>query len=677
MTRLLLTAAALCLALGPVAQTTAWINEIHYANVGADTAEFVEVVLPAGAAPASYTISLYRSSGTRYEVEPVSSCTVGSSYDVDSDGDEDYTFYSCSAEEIGGSGGAIQNGPSNGIALTGADPLNPAYPLIHFLSYEGTVAATENSAAGQASLDIGVEESDATTLYTQSVRLVGTGLEYESFAWQGPGLPTDLSTPGAINPGQTLATPSGTSTAYLFGSGDDDVAGFRQLGAALAGIRVDDLAGRNLVQGIPGADGYPAQYPDADGTTEGSQGPNLYTAYDGAGYTVAPSTADVLQLGRGFLWYLFDQRIDPDDTLFGGGTSESFPLPQSQTYAGYGLTSGTYVLAFDRVGGQTFYLLANPRASDYDLSGIGVRTTGATLSTTFQVYDPGTNGYAALTEGTDALAKGQGVWAEVTGVTADAVTFGFDLGATTTGGVFHGRRAAAPTIDLRLDGVTSGGLVTADGAARISLRDDATDGWDRHDASKLTPLSAPYALIAPVGTRDGEPRHQAVRSAPIGPLATRLAFTATEAGTYTLSADVPSGWAAHLTDRATGATTDLALAGYAFEADATGWADRFELAVSPATAQEETASALAEVGRPFPNPAAAGARLRVRVGATERVRVAVYDALGREAALAFDGPLAGGADAVVDLPGGLPAGVYVVRVTGETVAQSRRWVVVR
>ncbi|WP_143537560.1 T9SS type A sorting domain-containing protein [Rubrivirga marina] len=508
--------------------------------------------------------------------------------------------------------------------------------------------------------------------------MTGTGVAYESFAWQEPAVSTPGLPNATLTTTQTFATPSGTSTAYSFGSGDDDVAGFRQLGAALAGIRVDDLASRNLVQGIPGANGYPAQYPDADGTTEGSQGPNLYTAYDGGGYTVAPTTASVLQLGRGLLWYLFDQRIDPDDGLFGGGTSESFPLPQSQTYVGYGLTSGTYVLAFDRVNGQTFYLLANPRASDYDLSGIAMRTAGATISTTFQVYDPGTNGYAALTQGADALAKGQGVWAEVTGVTADAVTFGFDLDATTTGGVFQGRRALGAALDLRLDGVTAGGTTTVDGAARISLLDDATDGWDRHDASKLTPLVAPYALVAPVGTRDGEPRRQAVRSAPVGPVTTDLAFTATEAGTYTLSADVPTGWAADLLDRATGATTDLATASYTFDAGATEWTDRFELAVSPATTAAEQADApIAEVGRPFPNPAAAGAQLRVRVGTTERVRVVVCDALGREAAVAFDGPLSGGADAVVSLPAGLRPGVYVVRVTGETFAQSRPLVVVR
>ena len=84
------------------------------------------------------------------------------------------------------------------------------------------------------------------------------------------------------------------------------------------------------------------------------------------------------------------------------------------------------------------------------------------------------------------------------------------------------------------------------------------------------------------------------------------------------------------------------------------------------------------VGAPFPNPTAGRAAVEVSVSEPQGVQVAVYDALGRRVALAFDGEVRPGAPARVGLPTvGLAPGVYVVRVDGRTVAEARQLTVAR
>jgi len=76
--------------------------------------------------------------------------------------------------------------------------------------------------------------------------------------------------------------------------------------------------------------------------------------------------------------------------------------------------------------------------------------------------------------------------------------------------------------------------------------------------------------------------------------------------------------------------------------------------------------------RVAPNPFRDDARLTLEVAETQAVRVAVYDALGREVALLHDGALAPGRDHTFTLAGAdLPGGVYVVRATGEAFSDTR------
>ncbi len=86
---------------------------------------------------------------------------------------------------------------------------------------------------------------------------------------------------------------------------------------------------------------------------------------------------------------------------------------------------------------------------------------------------------------------------------------------------------------------------------------------------------------------------------------------------------------------------------------------------------------LSALGPAYPNPFSQQATLALDVAETQTVTVEVLDVLGRRVALAHDGPLAVGAHRVVIEAAGLPAGVYVVRASGETFRFAQRVTLVR
>ena len=83
------------------------------------------------------------------------------------------------------------------------------------------------------------------------------------------------------------------------------------------------------------------------------------------------------------------------------------------------------------------------------------------------------------------------------------------------------------------------------------------------------------------------------------------------------------------------------------------------------------------LGIPRPNPSAGIARLELSLPEAERVHVSVYDALGRLVqTVMHDEPVVGRVDLAVNA-GRLAPGLYVVRVTGQTFAESRTLTVAR
>jgi hypothetical protein len=163
----------------------AWINEFHYDDYGADTNEFIEVVIqnPGNYTLSSFSVVLYNGvNGGMYDTKTLDLFTVGATVN----GFKFYTYFF----PLNG----IQNGAPDGIVLAYNDVVISG----QFLSYEGAFTATDGPASGMSSVDIlvmevGVDEG-------LSLQLAGTGTVYGSFAWQEPAAETH----GQLNNDQDL-----------------------------------------------------------------------------------------------------------------------------------------------------------------------------------------------------------------------------------------------------------------------------------------------------------------------------------------------------------------------------------------------------------------------------------------------------------------------------------------
>ena len=150
------------------AQTTVFINEIHYDNASTDVDEAIEIAGPAGTDLTGWSIVLYNGSG-------------GAVYNTNN--------LSGTIPDLGGGYGVvlisypvngIQNGAPDGIAL-----VDNVSNVVQFLSYEGSFTAVGGVADGMTSVDIGVSETSSTPV-GESLQLSGTGTVYEDFSWNSP-----------------------------------------------------------------------------------------------------------------------------------------------------------------------------------------------------------------------------------------------------------------------------------------------------------------------------------------------------------------------------------------------------------------------------------------------------------------------------------------------------------
>ncbi len=175
------------------AQTSVFINEIHYDNTGTDAGEAIEIAGPAGTDLAGWSIVLYNGAG-------------GAVYDTDA-------LTGVIPNQCNGFGTIVLSYPANGIqngAPDGIALVNPSNLAVQFLSYEGSFTAVGGAANGMTSTDIGVLEAGSDPV-GNSLRLSGTGQFYEDFTWNAPA----ASTFGACNTGQTFV---GVDTAPFVSS---------------------------------------------------------------------------------------------------------------------------------------------------------------------------------------------------------------------------------------------------------------------------------------------------------------------------------------------------------------------------------------------------------------------------------------------------------------------------
>ena len=189
--------AALCLAAllagssATAGAATLFINELHYDNDGTDVDEGVEVAGPAGTALAGWELVFYNGS----DAEPYKTVALPDVILPDLGGG-----FGVAAVPVSG----IQNGP-DAVAL-----VDPQGGVDRLLSYEGSFTAVGGPADGQLSVDLGVAEARSQALGL-SLGLTGLGAAAADFVWSGP-LAASF---GAVNPGQTFASPVPVPTAGL------------------------------------------------------------------------------------------------------------------------------------------------------------------------------------------------------------------------------------------------------------------------------------------------------------------------------------------------------------------------------------------------------------------------------------------------------------------------------
>lgn len=96
-------------------------------------------------------------------------------------------------------------------------------------------------------------------------------------------------------------------------------------------------------------------------------------------------------------------------------------------------------------------------------------------------------------------------------------------------------------------------------------------------------------------------------------------------------------------------------------------------------ADEASPEALADVlSTPSPNPTGGTSTFTIAVERGQNVSVEVFDVMGRHVQTVYQGALASGMSERLTLDAStLPAGVYIIRATGENFAETRRVTIVR
>ena len=457
----------------------------------------------------------------------------------------------------------------------------------------------------------------------------------------------------------------------------DGPRGLRYLGPPAAGVTVDDLAAQNLVRGVPG---YYA-----------SMLPNLWTAYDAAAdeWTASGGTGEVLELGRAFMWRLYD-RVAGHPTI-----SASVELPFTLS-TDLEPNTGDVTLTLDTEGTRMAYL-ANPFGEPLDLTGIFDWPGGSDIVRAVWAYDAVSRGWVFEPESVRPW-EGFRVRARVPRPNGRPRTL--TIPATAAGASASGATAsrtaaqgAAPALSFTLSGTDADGRPLADRALTIAFSDEADAGFDAdEDVEKFQVPADRYALV---GARVGG---QWV-GYDVRPFATATVPLAVEArGTgrsFTLSWDasaLPAGLPVVLVDLATGAEVDVRTRSHvAFEArplpahadvpegsvaDGAQATDRFALRIGSALADAEAEVSEVELSAVVPNPSAGSARVAFAVPEAGAARLTVVDVQGREVAVLTDGLVEAGRHEV-RLGGPLAAGVYLVRLEAGGTVRTRQAVIVR
>ncbi len=367
--------------------------------------------------------------------------------------------------------------------------------------------------------------------------------------------------------------------------------------------------------------------------------------------------------------------------------------------------------------------VSTPAASWFDWDAVDLTNVG----TTVYVYDDAVSAFRTYTQGSGpggtplnggVIAPFQGIY-----VVAQAPGASFTIHPETSDdGPFYGRVALPAAIAFSVRPGAGAALPEAiRGGALVTFRAaDASDAFGPEDAVALVPPAAEWlSLQAEAQGAENETVSLTVAQQAwpngISEVPISLDVVGAEGDqplvlSWPSLRDVPEGWKLTLVDHLAGTEVDLRTASeYAFTAagrtistalgraeglaqpipvplgsptvparlaGARGEPARFTLRVESLTTGVSEAPAGTDVSLAQPNPTSGRSVVRVAVASPEHVRVAVYDALGRVVARAYDGEVTSAVDVAIDASR-LAAGLYVVRVEGERFVESRTLTVTR
>ena len=168
-----------------------FINEFHYDNNGTDSGEGLEIAAIAGTNLENWQLLFYNgSNGEVYKSLDLNG--------VISDLDNGYGV-------LGFATTGIQNGPADAFAL-----VNEQGEVLDFISYEGSLIATEGAANGLTSIDIGLVELPDSPI-GWSLQRQGSGNMSDDFNWA-----VDTASLGGVNNGQDFQVSSVPLPASLW-----------------------------------------------------------------------------------------------------------------------------------------------------------------------------------------------------------------------------------------------------------------------------------------------------------------------------------------------------------------------------------------------------------------------------------------------------------------------------
>jgi len=500
-------------------------------------------------------------------------------------------------------------------------------------------------------------------------------------------------------------------------------AGWRMLSIPVSGATVADLAAQNQVQGIAGiADFYGEDAPEGIESDD----PNIFTSYE-TGWNAPDNVTDVLENGKGLLWYFYnnDQGVSTPLPFTLTATGES---PDSDVTTSLHTSTET---VDDGEGGTVsvaFNLLGNPFAADLDITNISAWVDGGSLNSSIvQVWKNdeagwqegfGHQGEWVLVGGgnnDNKVAAWQGFMVE----NSDATSIEFPASARTDGATFlKEQKLVQKRLVFTLEGEnTEAGLRTRD-AANLVFDERAEEGWDLLDATQLTPLAGNYATLSFVGDVNGQQVLKVQESRPAaleGRFEIPMAFNAYNMnGDFTIRwdglPDLPSEWQLTLKDLHTGQSVNLReAADYTFGYEntenvqpkkSTGSDDGLyqitPLVLSDEDSEDDDARFIftvdseplsseipgdvpieLELAQNYPNPFNPSTVIRYTVPEQAHIRLTIYDMLGREISVLVNEQQGPGSYDVTWDGTDFTSGMYLYRLEAGSKSMTRRMTLIK